>query len=503
MKLTFAPKEADKAYVSNALWLPKRSIRTEPFKKALEFDVKTMAEQTRLQMWEEATNHLLCPREFLTPADYVHYGFPFVDLRPEFSRVRFRDHITPRDEDQWAAWRALAGNDNGILNLGCGKGKTKLSLKKIAQRSTPTLVIVPDGGIMSQWKEAIQGNPQKGIAPSLEFDGELGLIQGPVFNWAKPLTLALVTTLALRIRDGAVPEELFRYFGLVVYDEVHQVGAPMFSLTAAPFYGDRIGLTATVEREDGLDPIYRYHIGDPFYSDLKQDLVPRIYFQQTPSNVNVEKAKINGMTNVSLLRSMLGRDKTANIYRYWEIMEALKEGRKILCLSHSKDQLRLFHALFPGSGLIISETDRDTRMDVLRNSRICFAIAKLGATGVDDDALDTLFWLTPFKSKNTLQQSMGRIQRRRLGKKAPVMTVFEDWMSLTLKKMCRKLKSNLKKWNYETSTFKPRSDFPKHFPPELDAIYEHEFSKLPSRIEIEPDDEPDEPEAGADSNESA
>ena len=40
----------------------------------------------------------------------------------------------------------------------------------------------------------------------------------------------------------------------------------MFSLTAAPFYGDRIGLTATVKEKMALDPIYRYHIGEPFYS---------------------------------------------------------------------------------------------------------------------------------------------------------------------------------------------------------------------------------------------
>jgi superfamily II DNA or RNA helicase len=116
---------------------------------------------------------------------------------------------------------------------------------------------------------------------TVEFEGELGLVQGGVFNWARPLTLALVTTLWRRIEDGSIPEEFFRYFGQVIYDEVHQIGAPKFSLTASPFYGDRIGLTATVEREDGLDPIYRYHIGDPFYSDLSQEIIPDIYFQQT------------------------------------------------------------------------------------------------------------------------------------------------------------------------------------------------------------------------------
>jgi superfamily II DNA or RNA helicase len=481
MRLSFVPKEPDKAYIADRLWLPRGGIRVEPVKRALEFTVNSQGGQTKMQMWDESSNHILCPREFLPSSNYRHYRFPFVDLRPQFQRLHFEDKIEPRNEEQQRAWRALAANDNGILNLGCGKGKTVLALKKIAQRGMPTLVVVPDGGILEQWKEAVLGNKVTGRPPGLEFDGELGLIQGPVFNWAKPLTLALVTTLWMRIQEGAIPEEMFRYFGLIVYDEVHGIGAPKFSLTATPFYGDRIGLTATVMREDGLDPIYRYHIGEPFYTDLVQDLVPRIYFQKTPVVIDYEKAKLDGQqTNVSVLRTILGRDYSANVYRYWAIKDALDAGRKILCLSHSKDQLRLFHALFPDSALIIAETERSERMGILRDSQICFAISRLGSVGVDDPSLDTLFWLTPFRSKNALQQSMGRIQRLLPDKKTPVMNVFEDWFTPTIKKMCAKLKSSLREWGYEYENLKP-SPYPKDFPPEVRELYVRAFEQLPPR----------------------
>lgn len=436
-------------------------------------------------MWDESSNHLLCPREFLPSSNYQNYRFPFVDLRPQFQGAQFRDLVVPRNEEQQKAWQALSLNDNGILNLGCGKGKTKLALKKIAQRGVPTLVVVPDGGILEQWKESILGNASKGLAPGLEFEGELGIIQGPVFNWAKPLTLALVTTLWMRIEQGAIPEDMFRYFGLIIYDEVHQIGAPKFSLTATPFYGDRIGLTATVQREDGLDPIYRYHIGEPFYTDLQQDLIPRIYFQKTPTVLDYDKAKLDGkQTNISILRTMLGRDYTSNVYRYWSIIEAIKKGRKLLCLSHSKDQLKLFHALFPGSALIIGETERSERMDILRDSQICFAISRLGSVGVDDDRLDTLFWLTPFRSKNALQQSMGRIQRLRPDKKTPVMMVFEDWCTPALKRMCAKLRSSLREWGYDYENLRPDA-YPNDFPPEVKELYDRAFSELPERIREE------------------
>jgi superfamily II DNA or RNA helicase len=489
LKLTFAPKEEGKAYLADRLWLPKSGIRTEPVQRALEFmvngkDQEGNPAQVKMSMWNETLNHLVCPREFIPSTHYPRYKFPFVDLRPEFQKVVFEDHVVPRNEEQEKAWCALALNDNGILNLGCGKGKTKLALKKIAQKQVPTLVIVPDGGILAQWQESIFGNSAKGLAKGLAFDGELGLIQGPVFNWAKPVTLALLTTLWMRIESGAIPEEVFRYFGLVIYDEVHQIGAPKFSLTATPFYGDRIGLTATVKREDGLDPIYRYHLGEPFYSDLTQELIPQIYIQQSPTVMGPEEQS----TIFSVLRSMLGRNLSGNVYRYYSIKAALEAGRKILCLSHSKDQLKLFHAMFPGSSLIIGDTESSTRMDALRNSQVCFAIARLGSQGIDDDQLDTLFLLTPFRSKIALQQSMGRIQRHRPGKKPPIMVVFEDWMIPSFKRMVGNLKRILKDWNFQFETLKPLR-VPTTLPPEVQTAYDRALASLPINIEKEDVDE--------------
>jgi hypothetical protein len=476
--LEFAAKDPDKAYISNNLWLPKSKIREGPVKRALEFFVNTKDGQEVLRLWGDSKNHIVCPREFIQPSQYPNYKFPFVDLRSTFDKVEFEDLVVPRNEEQVQAWTALSANDNGILNLGCGKGKTKLALKKIAQRKVPTLVIVPDGGILHQWQEAIYGSDR--TPPGLSFDGELGLVQGDTFDWKHPVTLALITGIALKIRDGKIPEDFFRYFGQVIYDEVHQLGAPVFSLVASPFYGDRIGLTATVSREDGLDPIYRYHLGEPFYSDLTQDLVPRVYFWRTPAQHNFGECIINGMVNISLLRTMVGRDFVGNVYRYWAIQEALKEGRKILCLSHSKDQLKLFHAMFPGSGLIVSETKRGDRTGILRNSQVTFAIARLGSQGVDDDRLDTLFWLTPFKSRISLQQSMGRIQRHLAGKKTPVMTVFDDYLTGPMNGLCQRLRSNLREWGFEFQTLAPMP-LPQVLPPEVQIEYDEAFAKLPDR----------------------
>jgi superfamily II DNA or RNA helicase len=476
----FVQKEPDAAYVSNRLWLPKAHIREGAVARALEFPVSTKDGMELVKMWDDAAHHIVCPREFIPPSQYPQYKFPFYDLRPSFAHVSFEDCVVPRDH-QADAWSALRTHDNGILNLGCGKGKTKLAVKKIAQRQVPALVIVPDGGILSQWQEAIMGSERTPVG--LRFNGELGICQGPRFDWEdRPVVLALVTSIALRIRDGKIPEDFFRRFGTVVYDECHQIGAPVFSLTAGPFYGDRIGLTATVQREDGLDPIYRYHLGQPFFTDLTQDLVPRIYFWRTPAKFDVKELTRNGLINISLLRSKLGRDDVGNIYRYWAINEALKEGRKILCISHSKDQLRLFHAMFPNSGLIVGDVSQDERLAIIRANQLTFAIAKLGSTGVDDDRLDTVFWLSPFRSRIQLQQSMGRIQRALDGKKTPVFVVFEDYHIGPLKALCQKLRSNLNEWGFKFETFPPMH-YPPYLPHDVRLLYESELAQLPARDE--------------------
>lgn len=501
MKLAIVQKDPDKAYVSNKLWLPKDRVRAGPVKNALEFEVPGQDDegkfvQVHLQLWDESRHHIICPREFLHVEDYPKYRFPFVDLRPEFPEVDFQDFVVPRNEEQQKAWEAFAKNNNGILNLACGKGKTILAVKKIAQRRTPTLVIVPDGGIKSQWVETIYGNGENKPA-RLGFHGTLGNIAGTDFDWKHPVTLALVTTLALRIKQGAVPEEMYRFFGQIIYDEVHRIGAPFFSLTAPPFYGDKIGLTATVQREDGLDPIYIFHIGEPFYTDLSQDLIPRIYFEQVPYVFDWTESKIGKTTNIGMLRSQLGKNFESNVYRYWAINSALQHGRKVLCLSHSRAQLRLMKAMFPFAGTIIGPTPKEERMAILRNNQLCFAISKLGSEGVDDDALDTLFWLTPFRSRNALQQSMGRIQRCRPGKKQPVMTVLEDVLVTPLKNLCMKLRHNLKEWGYKFEKVPPQQ-YPQTLPAEVFQAYESERIAIAELDKLgESDDGEDQSNQGA------
>jgi len=440
--------EPGKAYVSDMLWLPKDRVRAAAVQEALQFWDTKKDDSGRMmpflvKLWDETPNHTIVPREFITPDQYQNYQFPFIDLAPrQFTRTHVGENISWRNEDQEKAWRALQKSDGGILNLACGKGKTVLALKKIAEMQVPALIVVNDGVQFEHWKGEIE---QHLILPPGESVGEF---QGKTNDWKHPITIATIQTLATKVKKGSLPVGFSSWFGASWFDEVHHLAAPFFVLAAPLVQGNRFGLTATASRLDELQWIYNYHIGGVFYTDLRQDLIPSVYFQETDVVVDENTDDVRdkrGELNISKLRSFLGRNERSLEVREYCIREALDTGRKILCISHSKDMLYELSERFQDSALCIAETPQQDRIPLVRASRIAFAIAKLGIECLNDSALDALFILTELSSPNDLQQMLGRIQRTHPNKKPPVAVIFDDKGIQRLHGLLYKAKKYLKR----------------------------------------------------------
>jgi len=442
--LRIVARDPNKAYVDGMLWLPKARINTRALQGALEFYVAQGNRPVLLKLWDETKHHIITPREFLKPQQYVDFPFPFVRLEPvTFPKTGTISKVVLRDEKQEAASRAMKQARGGILHLAPGKGKTVLACHRIAELGCPALVIVHNTYLMEQWRERIE---QFLELPTGE---KLGIIQSTEMDWRHPITLAMIHTLALRADEGELPSDFMRHFGVVFFDEVHHLAAPLFVKTAPIVQGLRYGLTATPKRTDGLEFVYNFHIGPVFHEDMEADLVPRVYFQTTPTYIDLSDPTVkdkSGELNTSRLRAVLGEHKEGNLFRAYCIQEALDQGRKILALSHSKAQLRALHDIFPDSGLIIHETPQKERTGIVKNSKLTLAISRLGVEGLDDAALDSLFFLTPFTAENDLQQALGRILRSHGDKCQPVAVVFEDELIPPLRHMCNKLRRTLNGW---------------------------------------------------------
>lgn len=157
-------------------------------------------------------------------------------------------------EDGWALRpyqrQAVEGfwhGGSGVVVLPCGAGKTLVGAGAMARAGATTLILVTNTVAARQWKAELMSRT------SLTED-EIGEYSGSR-KQIRPVTIATYQVLTTR-RKGVYPHlELFdsRDWGLIVYDEVHLLPAPVFKFTADLQARRRLGLTATLVREDGRE----------------------------------------------------------------------------------------------------------------------------------------------------------------------------------------------------------------------------------------------------------
>jgi DNA excision repair protein ERCC-3 len=136
---------------------------------------------------------------------------------------------------------------SGVVVLPCGAGKTLVGAAAMAVASATTLILVTNTVAGRQWKREL-------VARTSLTEDEIGEYSGERKE-IRPVTIATYQVLTSR-RGGAFTHlDLFgaRDWGLVIYDEVHLLPAPIFRFTADLQARRRLGLTATLVREDGRE----------------------------------------------------------------------------------------------------------------------------------------------------------------------------------------------------------------------------------------------------------
>ncbi|MFL6023754.1 MAG: DNA repair helicase XPB [Marmoricola sp.] len=163
-------------------------------------------------------------------------------------------HAIELVEDGWALrdYQKLAADSfwhggSGVVVLPCGAGKTIVGAAAMAQAKATTLILVTNTVSARQWKHEL-------LKRTSLTEDEIGEYSG-ARKEIRPVTIATYQVLTLK-RKGLYPHlELLdaRDWGLIVYDEVHLLPAPIFRMTADLQARRRIGLTATLIREDGRE----------------------------------------------------------------------------------------------------------------------------------------------------------------------------------------------------------------------------------------------------------
>ena len=136
---------------------------------------------------------------------------------------------------------------SGVVVLPCGAGKTIVGAAAMAQAGATTLILVTNTVSGRQWKHELLKRTSLTEEEIGEYSGERKEI--------RPVTIATYQVMTTRRKGEYVHLELFgaRDWGLVIYDEVHLLPAPVFRMTADLQSRRRLGLTATLVREDGRE----------------------------------------------------------------------------------------------------------------------------------------------------------------------------------------------------------------------------------------------------------
>jgi DNA excision repair protein ERCC-3 len=156
------------------------------------------------------------------------------------------DDWTVRPYQQQAADSFWHGG-SGVVVLPCGAGKTIVGAAAMAKASATTLILVTNTVAARQWKDEL-------LRRTDLTEDEIGEYSG-ARKEIRPVTIATYQVVTTRRKGVYAHLELFdaRDWGLVVYDEVHLLPAPIFRLTADLQARRRLGLTATLVREDGRE----------------------------------------------------------------------------------------------------------------------------------------------------------------------------------------------------------------------------------------------------------
>lgn len=136
---------------------------------------------------------------------------------------------------------------SGVVVLPCGAGKTMVGAAAMAHAQATTLILVTSTVAAHQWKSEL-------LRRTTLTEDEIGEYSGTKKE-VRPVTIATYQVMTSRRKGAYTHLELFdaRDWGLIIYDEVHLLPAPIFRMTADLQTRRRLGLTATLVREDGRE----------------------------------------------------------------------------------------------------------------------------------------------------------------------------------------------------------------------------------------------------------
>ncbi len=364
-------------------------------RRKLTFKVKQdYGEDKIIKAWRESPNTFYVPRFYQDAPSKLLEGTP-ID-------VPFHGSIRP---DQQKAIDVFLPKQCGLLELPCGFGKTILALHLIHKIGRKTLVIVHKEFLLEQWVERIRE-----FLPT----ATIGRIQGDTMDTNKDIVIGMLQSISMK----EYPKEVFRGFGFTIIDETHHIAAEVFSNAlfhiVTPYM---LGLSATMERKDGLTKVFKLFLGEVVYSAQREKTtvyIEKIMYTHSDKDFNTVIQNFRGETNYTSMIKKISEFNPRKDFILDKIGKLLQEPTtgQIMVLSHTKALLSYLHSGIEYRGLgtvgYYVGAMKQSALKETETKKIVLATYAMAEEALDIKTLTTLILATP---KTDVTQAVGRILR--------------------------------------------------------------------------------------------
>jgi len=307
---------------------------------------------------------------------------------------------------------------SGVIVLPCGAGKTVVGIAALARLGCEALILTPSVTSVKQWRSEL-------LDKTTLTERDIGVYAGGE-RQVRPVTIA---TYSIMTRRGSKTEDyrhmkLFgeRDWGLIIYDEVHLLPAPVFRMTADLQAKRRLGLTATLVREDGREEDVFSLIGPKRFDLFWKTLEARGWIARvtcTEIRVPLDPAAAAEYAAAGpRARVRIAAENPAKLRVVRELI-ARHGGRRVLIIGQYLRQLKKMAAAW-GAPLITGETEHEERERLyarFRDGEVpVLIVSKVANLAVDlPDAAVAVQVSGSYGSRQEEAQRIGRIMRPKPG----------------------------------------------------------------------------------------
>lgn len=339
-------------------------------------------------------------------------GLAVRDLTTDGRPFGLRPYQAEAVDAFWAGGSVRGGS--GVICLPCGAGKTVVGIGAMGRARTQTLIIVPNIVAVRQWIREILDKTSLDPSEVGEYSGEVKDI--------RPVTVTTYQVLTHRAPNSDEFPHLkifgMRDWGLIIYDEVHLLPAPVFRVTTEIQAKRRLGLTATLIREDGREEDVFSLIGPKKYDVPWKELEDRGFIAEaTCHEIRIpleETTRRQYSVADKKNRYRISATNPAKTALCGDLLER-HEGERILVIGQYLDQLEEIAKAYQAP-LLTGKTpnpERERLYDQFRNGTITLlVVSKVANFAIDlPDASVAIQVSGTFGSRQEEAQRLGRLLR--------------------------------------------------------------------------------------------